>query len=313
MQLYQTRDFNSFFQDTFTFLKQNGKHFFTNFFSISGALILILGLISYYVSKTYTEALIYNFTINGNNGLQIDQFANDNLALFILTIIGVVVLSILFWIIIYAFTPIYFKLYEKHKGTNFTLNDILNVYKANSGKFFAFLVFGFILAIPLVLLFGIVAFVLTITIVGILGIPFLVALFATLYHMTLLEMLDNKRNFWDSFGYAWRLISSKFWHAVGCIGIFYLIAYVVQLSIGFVQSIIQGVQSMTAIQQPVGLEDMSTGTIILSLVIFFVSFLVSTTLQTIIQVNQSIVYYGLKEMNENISSDNVIDQIGSGE
>ena len=70
---------------------------------------------------------------------------------------------------------------------------------------------------------------------------------------------------------------------------------------------------MTAIQQPVGLEDMSTGTIILSLVIFFVSFLVSTTLQTIIQVNQSIVYYGLKEMNENISSDNVIDQIGSGE
>ena len=64
MQLYQTRDFNSFFQDTFTFLKQNGKHFFTNFFSISGALILILGLISYYVSKTYTEALIYNFTIN---------------------------------------------------------------------------------------------------------------------------------------------------------------------------------------------------------------------------------------------------------
>ena len=131
--------------------------------------------------------------------------------------------------------------------------------------------------------------------------------------MTLLEQLDNKRNFWDSFGYAWQLISSKFWHAVGCIGIFYLMAYVIQMGIGFIQGVVQGVQSITVIQEPVGMEDMSIGSLILAIVISVISFIISTTLQTIIQVNQSIVYYGLKETSENVNTKSVIDQIGSGE
>ena len=54
MKLYQNRDFNSFFQDTFTFLKEHGKHFFTFFFTVSGALIILLAIVSYYVTKTYT-------------------------------------------------------------------------------------------------------------------------------------------------------------------------------------------------------------------------------------------------------------------
>ena len=115
------------------------------------------------------------------------------------------------------------------------------------------------------------------------------------------------------FGYAWQLISSKFWHAVGCIGIFYLMAYVIQMGIGFIQGVVQGVQSITVIQEPVGMEDMSIGSLILAIVISVISFIISTTLQTIIQVNQSIVYYGLKETSENVNTKSVIDQIGSGE
>ncbi|WP_336068651.1 hypothetical protein [Mesoflavibacter sp. CH_XMU1404-2] len=313
MQLYQNRDFNSFFQDTFTFLKEHGKHFFTHFFTISGALIIVLAVVSYYITKTYTESLMYNFSTRGTASDAFDQFANENFGAFILTIIGVVILTIVFWVIVYAFTPIYFKLFEKHNGTNFGMKEITDSYKANIGKLLGFVVFGFILAIPLAIVFGIVGFILAITIVGILALPFLVGIFSSLYHMTLLEQLDNKRNFWDSFGYAWQLISSKFWHAVGCIGIFYLMAYVIQMGIGFIQGVVQGVQSITVIQEPVGMEDMSIGSLILAIVISVISFIISTTLQTIIQVNQSIVYYGLKETSENVNTKSVIDQIGSGE
>lgn len=313
MQLYQNRDFNSFFQDTFTFLKEHGKHFFTHFFTISGALIIVLAVVSYYVTKTYTESFMYSFSTTGSPSASIDQFANENFGAFIFTIIGVLILIIIFWVIVYAFTPIYFKLFEKHNGTNFGMKEITNSYKANIGKLLGFVLFGFILAIPLGIVFGIIGIILAITIVGILALPFLVGIFSSLYHMTLLEQLDNKRNFWDSFGYAWQLITSKFWHAVGCIGIFYLMAYIIQMGIGFIQGIVQGVQSITVIQEPVGMEDMPIGSLILAIVISIISFIISTTLQTVIQVNQSIVYYGLKETSENVNTKSVIDQIGSGE
>ena len=313
MKLYQNRDFNSFFQDTFTFLKEHGKHFFTFFFTVSGALIILLAIVSYYVTKTYTESFMYSFSTSGNPSASIDQFANENFGVFVLTIIGVVILSILFWIIVYAFTPIYFKLFEKHNGPNFGMKEIKDSYKANAGKLIMFVILGFILAIPLAIIFGIVGFILAITIVGILALPFLIGIFSSLYHMTLLEQLDNKRNFWDSFGYAWQLIRSKFWHAVGCIGIFYLMAYVVQMGIGFIQGIVQGVQSITVIQEPVTIDEMPVGSLILAIVISVIAFIISTTLQTIIQVNQSIVYYGLKETSENVNTKSVIDEIGSGE
>ena len=45
MQLYKSRGFGEYFQDTFAFLKQNGKHLFKHFFIINGIFLLILMVI----------------------------------------------------------------------------------------------------------------------------------------------------------------------------------------------------------------------------------------------------------------------------
>ena len=52
---------------------------------------------------------------------------------------------------------------------------------------------------------------------------------------------------------------------------------------------------------------------IVMLVVFFITFIVGTILNDITQLNQGIVFYSLKEDNENINTKSVIDQIGSGE
>ena len=52
---------------------------------------------------------------------------------------------------------------------------------------------------------------------------------------------------------------------------------------------------------------------VMMIAIFLLTFLVSSILNVIVQLNQGIVFYSLKEDNENINTKSVIDQIGSGE
>ena len=128
--------------------------------------------------------------------------------------------------------------------------------------------------------------------------------------MTLLEYLDQKRSFFDSFGYAWSLITSKFWHAVGCMGIFYLMSYVVQMSLSLIQSGFNLTSQLTIPNSGAVIEDSNLFFIIFTLVIFIITFFVGILLNTILQINQSIVYYGLKEDNEQVNTKSDIDLIG---
>jgi hypothetical protein len=47
--------------------------------------------------------------------------------------------------------------------------------------------------------------------------------------------------------------------------------------------------------------------------IFLLTFLVSSILNVIVQINQGVVFYSLKEDNENINTKSDIDLIGSSE
>ncbi|WP_299892107.1 hypothetical protein [uncultured Lacinutrix sp.] len=316
MQLYQNRGFNEFFQDTFTFLKLNGKHYFKHYFIINGALLLILAVLTYYMSKFYTDTVYGNLLggVGVNNSNPFEDYMNENFGMFFLIMLGIIIMFMILGIVSYAYTPIYFKLYEKNNNTSFSTKDIIDMYKKHSGKLVLFIVFGILLAIPVGIAFGIGMMLLAITIIGILAIPLLVGFLAGLYNMTLLEYLDGKRNFWDSFGYAWTLITSKFWHAVGCMGIFYLITYIVQLGLSVFQSAFSTASILTGIESNnLSVEEQSLGMTVFLLFIFFITFLVSMTMSIINQTNQSIVYYGLKEEKENVNTTSVIDQIGNSE
>ena len=314
MQLYKSRDFSAFFQDTFTFLKQNGKHYFKHFFIVNGIFLLILMVIGYFVTKFYSEFLFGGVLQGGNRSTVVDDYINENLGVFILLIVVFVLVGLVAGLISFSYSAIYLKLYSEHGGKNFETQQIVQVYKQNLSKLFTFLVCGILLGIPLIIALGIGSFVLMITIIGLLLIPILIGAFFLFYNMTLMEYLQDKRGIWESFGYAWTLMTKKFWAAVGSAGIFYLMAYVVQNVITlipymfFMGSVFTTTQQDNPNPQEIGASFMA-----MMLVVFFITFIVGAILNNITQLNQGIVFYSLKEDNENINTKSVIDQIGSGE
>jgi hypothetical protein len=313
MQLYKSRGFGEYFQDTFAFLKQNGKHLFKHFFIINGIFLLILIVIGYFFSKFYTD-ILFGGVLYGNSGA-LDQYMDQNSGVFILLILVFIVVGLLAAMISYSFVPIYLKLYNQHNGKNFTATDIINTYKTNIGKIFIFLLCGILVAIPVTIGAGIILFVLAITIIGFLAMPLVIGAISLFYQGTLMEYLDDKRSIWNSFGYAWQMMSSKFWAAIGCVGLFYLMSYIAQNVIALIPYIFGMVNLFTEIETNSGPEPMAiqkTMTIMM-LAIFLLTFLMSSILNVVLQLNQGVVYYSLKEDNENVNTKSDIDLIGSGE
>ena len=250
----------------------------------------------------------------GNSNTAFDDYMNENFGIFILLMLIFVVVGLIAGLISYSYTAIYLKLYSENDGKNFETQQIVQTYKQNIGKLFIFLVCGILIGIPLVLALGIGIFILAITIIGFLVMPVLIGAFSLFYNMTLMEYLEHKRGIWDSFGYAWTLMTKKFWAAVGSVGIFYLMAYVVQNVITFVPYMFFLGDMFTTTQQVnPNPKDIGASFMVLMLVIFFITFIVSAILNNITQLNQGIVFYSLKEDNENTNTKSVIDQIGSGE
>ena len=314
MQLYKSRGFSAFFQDTFSFIKQNGKHFFKHFFIINGIFLLILMVIGYFISKFYSEFLFSGVLQSGNNNTVVDDFMNENFGVFIILVIVFIVFGLIAGLISYSYTAIYLKLYSENDGKNFDTQQIIQVYKQNIGNLFVFLICSIIIGIPLMVVLGIGVFVLVITIIGFLLMPILLGACMLFYNMTLMEYLQQKRGIWDSFGYALTLMSKKFWAAVGSVGIFYLIAYVAQNVITMVPYLFfMGSMFTTIPEGNTSPEEIGASFMVVMLVVFFITFIVGTILNNITQLNQGIVFYSLKEENENINTKSVIDQIGSGE
>ena len=315
MQLYKSRDFSEFFADTFTFLKENGKHFFKHYLIINGAFLIVLAALTYVFSVYFLQD-VFNSAYGFESNNQFEAIIKSNPILFVLLILVFVFVCFVFGAISYAYVPVYFKLYEKTNSSNFVTSEIVNFYKANMSKILVFIILGFILAIPLAIGFSIVGVILAITIIGILLLPLLIGLFSGLYNATLLEYFDNKRGFFDSFGYAWTIITSKFWHAVGCMGIFYFMAYIIQGSLSVLQSILNLGSALTipsVDNLDVGDTGSSIGVIIITIVFFILYFVVSFVINAVLQINQSIVYYGVKEDNDNVNLKSDIDLIGSSD
>lgn len=313
MQLYKSRDFGLFFQDTFAFLKQNGRHVFKNFFIINGIFLMILMVMGYFFSKFYMD-VIFGGIVNGNPNA-LDDYMNENIGVFILLFFVFIVVALIAGVISYSFVPIYLKLYAQHGDKTFKASDIINEYKSNIGKIFIFLVCGIILAFPLAIVVGILLFVLAITIIGFLLMPLVIGGFSLLYQGAIMEYFQNKKSIWESFGYSWTLMSSKFWPAVGCVGLFFLMSYIAQNVVALIPYFIFIVDIITETQNNINPDPQKLGKAmtVMMVAIFLITFFVSSILNVIVQLNQGVVYYSLKEDNENVNTKSDIDLIGSSE
>lgn len=314
MQLYKSRDFSAFFQDTFSFLKQNGKHFFKHFFIINGIFILILMVFGYFFTKLYSQFIFGALSTNSGPNI-IEDYLNENGLLFFLIGFLFLVAALISAVISYSYTPIYLKLFVEKGNRDFSTQEIIAVYKQKIGNILLFLLISIFVAILLLIPVGILSAVLVITIVGILFLPLVIGGFALFFGCSLMEYLEGKKGLQESYSYSWKLISSKFWAAVGSVGLFYFMSYIVQNIITLIPYFFGMVSFFTTIEQQgqPEAEEVSSFITFMMLLVFFLSFLLGTVLNNIVQLNQGIVFYSLKEENENVNTKNEIDLIGSSE
>ena len=314
MQLYKYRGFNDFFQDTFTFLKLNGVHFFKHYFVVNGIFLLILMALGYLFTKFYTEFTIGGI-MNPQNSNIFEDYINENGPLFFLLLALFLIAGLIAGIISYSYTPIYLKLYSERDGKNFGTKDIVNTYTSSLGLIFIFLIVSIFVGLILIIPTAIIMMVLIITIVGIMLLPLVAGAFALFFGCTLMEYLEGKKGIMESYSYAWQLMTSKFWAAIGSVGLFFFMSYIIQNIVSLIPYVFGMANYFTKIEEngsPTA-EEFSSFMTIMMLIVFFLSFILGTILNNIVQLNQGIVFYSLKEENENINTKSEIDLIGSGE
>lgn len=276
MQLLQQRDFSGFFSDTFRFIKENGAHFFTNYFIINGIFLLIQMVKNY-----YTNPMDINFMLE----------------------ITYIIFAFIFGIVNWTFVTIYMILYSK-RGLNFDYKDVIDYYKQNVGKIVVFILVSVLLMIPIIIAFYISLILVAITIVG----PFL--LYAALiiwFTLAFYEYLYSDQGILDSYGYAWKLFTKKFWATTGSTALLYLIVFIIYGVVLGLTGVFGAFFNMNG-SDPVG--SMAAITKAFSSPIVLVEMTLLSVLMVVVQISQGIIYFSQKEQFENISAGDDIDQIG---
>ena len=304
MQLLKRRKFSDIFNDTFGFLKEDGKHFFKNYFILNALPLLLFLIIAYFLTTTFYGLSTYQ---QGDSIEIFYDYAHNNSVLFIIVVLLSIIVSFVFAIIQYTFVPIYLLLYRDKNGANFTAKDIFDVmFKQKLGKIiifmFASILVFLVILIPLLI-------VLVISIFTIVGMFFVLAFVSIWFNNALMEYLDSDKGVFACFSYGYNLILVRFWDYVGAIGLFILMTSFISGGISMVTSILSVFLSANAASN----SEKSLFATIALLSSFLISKTISIFVQTVVQLAQGIVFFSAKEESENIVTKSEIDKIGLGE
>ncbi|EDP94991.1 hypothetical protein U8527_08175 [Kordia algicida OT-1] len=311
-QLYKSRDFGLYFKDTFGFLKMHGKHFFKNYLTVNGIFILILVVLMYLFYSWY-EGFILEAVREKNNFDAILNYVDENIetvltAFSLFTIVGIVVSMLN-----YAFVPIYFKLYEKHRGADFGSKEIFEELRANLGKLFKYFLASIVVSLIAIPVVSIVCIIMAITIIGAFFLVFPIGLLIFYYQSALMEYLKSDKGVFECYNYSWKLCFEKFMPVLGAIGIFFILASIFQSALPILEFIIKLVNGLATLEDAGTINDLEKWSF-LFIVIFTIKILTyffNLLISAIIQINHGIIYYGLKDERENINTISTIDEIGS--
>jgi len=277
MQLLKQRGFSEFFSDTFSFIKENGGHFFTNYFIINGIFLIIQLVKNYYVGQGVMLPLVFEMLY--------------------------ALLAMLFGALNWTFVTVYLILYNE-RNTNFNYKDVLNYYKDNIGKIIVFVLVSIVILIPTMIVFYIAFLLSIITIVG----PFIVyAAFVIWFSLAFYEYLYTNKGIIDCYTYSWKLFTKKFWSTTGSTALMLVIILIIYglalASTGIFSSFFEMNSNDPLGNMMIFKKAFSAPSTLI--VITFIS-----VLAVLLQISQGIIYFSQKELLENISANSDIDQIG---
>lgn len=305
--LFKKRNFSEYISDTFLFFRENGKHFFKHYFTLTGSLLILLMVLCYFVFNVYFELIFSNIGSSAPNFLE--DFFNNNIGLIIAVFVILFLLILFVTLVNYTFPVIYFKLLDQYKGQHFETKEIIAEFKSSFGKVVVFFWVIFLLSITVgLLIMGLLVAMMFILIGFLLAIILIPALIAFI-QFSFYEYMNAKIGVFDALGKGYSKLTQNFWPIVGSTLIMYVI---IQIVVSVFSSIpyIFGIASIfTSMENQNSQEETYSTLGIMMVIVMCISILLSYVLQNLLLVNNGIIYYSLREENENTIND--IDLIGT--
>lgn len=309
-QLFKKRSFSQLIGDTFSFFKIEGKNYFKNYFIINGGLLLILVVALYFLIKFFFEGAFASTQLANNN--YFGEAISTNVGLFIGITLILTLLIIIVSLINYTYPICYLSLLGEQKeiNTNSLIKSILTKVK----KSIVFFLFSLVVLFPILFILMGLTFLLIMIIIGIPLLLIIVPAISSWISLSYYHYLVSNDGYIDALKKGYELLRSNFWTIIGSTFVMYMI---VQIVAGIVTMIPYMFMMFNFLVNPDGLKEdpdgaLSTVTIIMTLVMV-VSILANYTLQNLLLINQGLIYYSAKELEENVSVNREIDSIGQNE
>ena len=307
-QLFKNRDFGDYISDTFGFFRQTGKHFMKIYFTINGIPLMIMLVLSYFLFKVYFDILK-----TGMSGQDISGFENSMSDSFPF----IVVLAIFFFLILifmsmlnYTFPVIYLDLYDKKKGNNFSVGDVVSALKSNFGKMLIFFIASLFVITPILIIVFVLLFLLVFIIIGI---PLLLFAIPTVFSWIALsyyEYINFDKGYFEALSDGFSKMKSQYFPIVGSLMLIYIIIQVTMTVFTMIPYAIGMISMFTSLEQNPGSTDgLATFGIMMSIVMV-ITILMSYILNNLMLINQGLAHYSRRENDENIMAQDSIDLIG---
>ena len=307
-QLFKNRDFGDYISDTFGFFRQTGKHFMKIYFTINGIPLMIMMVLSYFLFKVYFDILK-----TGMSGQDISGFENsmsDSFPFIIVLAIFFFLFLIFMSMLNYTVPVIYLDLYDKKKGNNFSVGDVVSALKSNFGKMLIFFIASLFVITPILIIVFILLFLLVFIIIGI---PLLLFAIPTVFSWIALsyyEYINFDKGYFEALSDGFSKMKSQYFPIVGSLMLIYIIIQVTMTVFTMIPYAIGMISMFTSLEQNPGSTDgLATFGIMMSIVMV-ITILMSYILNNLMLINQGLAHYSRRENDENIMAQDSIDLIG---
>ncbi|MES2410981.1 MAG: hypothetical protein V4535_06005 [Bacteroidota bacterium] len=308
--LFKKRDFGDYISDTFQFFRQTGKHYLKNYFTICGIFLMVLAILTYFLSQVYFDFFL-NIGRTNNNFQYIQRYAETNTAVIIIGALLLFLFIVLLSMLTYSIPVIYLDLYSKNKGNNFGTKEILAKFKTDFGRILIFFLGLIFIITPLLILVFTVLILLCFIIIGIPLLLFAIPTAVSWITLSFYEYLNRDKSFFKAFGSGFRHIKSQYFPNIGSLMVMYVMVQIAMSLFTMFPYMFGMVSLLTSTKNGSAPEDALSTVKILLTIVMVVSILMSYILNNLLLINQGLVYYSRRENDENISSKDSIDLIGS--
>ena len=305
MIFHKKRDFGELISDTFEFFKIYGKNYLKTYLSINGGILILLLIL---IGVGFKDIIGQAFSSNlAGESYYFEEYFDQNSGELIIVSILVIALIFLLSMVNYAFPVLYMDAASKTKRNDFTVNEMFEMLKGKVGEMIIFSILSFLILLPLMLLaFGVSA-VLIFLIVGIFLIIALIPIFTTVVNFTLFDYLTTENQYFNALSRAFGFVFSKnFWKYLGAVIVMYFLIQIIVSVFSVIPGFIMGFSTATLDNG----EEISNAMVILLIVSYSLSIIVSLIASNAIYVMTGFMYYDSREDLQREVHYDEIDSIG---